>query len=361
MTDRFRNWLLGAALATVATGAITLVAVTYVPPPPAPAPAPPPKGWDKVEPRLAQLDKKAAEAAQKRIDALKAFLERRAQGADDFAKEALSWGGKWELVKAKLGYGNHEQFLQDAFDRHVITQDALKSAVASALAGYVSDLDGLENAMLVQLRADLEDGELGRGGVPFLANDEAFRKEYWRLTAALLPMLTHDLEFSVGREIAAFIAMDVGTQVTMQLGSQVASQLGIDTTVLGSGALGGLTTLGVGLIVGYVVDQVIDWVLHQMGYDPEAEIASRVRNSMYEIEALLIDGDSGAKKAYAKVKKMGQEDKEASVREACENAASRIVRGGKLGLKWELGEIEEGRARLRGQALRNLLTEGGRP
>ncbi len=38
--------------------------------------------------------------------------------------------------------------------------------------------------------------------------------------------------------------------------------------------MGGITTLGVGvLVVGLVVDAIVDWVLQELGYDPEAVIA----------------------------------------------------------------------------------------
>jgi hypothetical protein len=39
----------------------------------------------------------------------------------------------------------------------------------------------------VRLRADLADSELGRGRLPSLASDEAFREEYRRPAASLTP------------------------------------------------------------------------------------------------------------------------------------------------------------------------------
>ena len=46
-------------------------------------------------------------------------------------------------------------------------------------------------------------------------------------------------------------------------------------------------------------------------------------------------------------------------RDAARQAAERIEKGGRLGLRWELAEQDRLRARLRTAALRKLVSEGG--
>ncbi len=257
-----------------------------------PTQPPPPKGWQKVEQRLKEFDGAADEAARKRLNAVKQYLTQRQKGADGFAGEVLSWSGKWELVKDQLGAGDHRRYVAEMFDQHLFTAADVKAVVLAAIKGYLTDLDGLENNLLVQLRADLGDGELGRlpAGEQF-QSDEAFCAEYRRLTATLLPEMADNLKFTVGREVLAFIAMDVGTQVSLDVGAGVAAELGLDATILSSGVVGGITTLGVGLVVGLVVDAIVDWVLQELGYDPEAVIARQVRESVDRLADRLIDGD----------------------------------------------------------------------
>src|ERR1700722_17082922 len=91
-----------------------------------PEPPSPPKGWHKVEPRLTQFDKAADEAARKRVERVQKYLTEREQGADVFAKDVLSWGGKWELVKDVAGYGDHPRFLAETFERDVFSTADLK-------------------------------------------------------------------------------------------------------------------------------------------------------------------------------------------------------------------------------------------
>ena len=42
--------------------------------------------------------------------------------------------------------------------------------------------------------------------------------------------------------------------------------------------------------MGLVADHVIAWALKEAGYDPAAEIAAKVRESLDRLESLLIDG-----------------------------------------------------------------------
>src|SRR5262249_24520481 len=269
----------------------------------------PPKGWHIVEPRLVQFDRAMDQAAAKQVERVRQYLSEREEGADVFAKDALSWEGKWELVKDAVGYGDHARYLERTFERDVFSTEDLRAVVVAAVTAYMSDLDSRENELLVQLRADLADSDLGRGTLrTHLVSDDAFRREYWRLSATLLPLLVKDLHFTTSREVLAFIAVDIGTQLTMEFGVGVAAELGLDASILTTGFVGGAATLGVGLVVSLVVDAVIDWVLKQMGHDPEAEIAQHVRESIKQLGIRLIDGEAPVHQVYGKLQTLTLDD-----------------------------------------------------
>jgi len=127
----------------------------------------------------------------------------------------------------------------------------------------------------------------------FFQNDEAFRAEYRRLEADLKGLLTRDAQVTAGREVAALVAMDVATTIVLRIVQVVAAERGVEAGILGAGAASSVATLGVGPIVGLIVDQAFTWVMKKAGYDPAQEIAGKVRASLSRIENLLLDGAEG--------------------------------------------------------------------
>ena len=123
-----------------------------------------------------------------------------------------------------------------------------------------------------------------------MASDTAFQEEYLRLAGGITQTLERDAGMEVGRQVAGFVVMDVATPIVIRIVEFVAAELGVEAGILGAGAASGTVTFGVGLIVGIVADQVIAWVLKEAGYDPAAEIAGKVRETLDRVESLLIDG-----------------------------------------------------------------------
>jgi hypothetical protein len=226
----------------------------------------------------------------------------------------------------------------------------------------LSDLEGMENDMLVKLRADLADSDLGRGTkLAHLDSDAAFLAEYHRLEADVLPTLSRELGVTAGREVVSFVAMDVATQVVLRVAEAVAVELGVSAGILGTGAASTVATLGVGLVVGIVIDALLGELLRAFGHDPEQEVSRQVVGQVERLADLLIDGDPAARGAHDRLLQTASDDWYAPVREAARQAAGRIEKSGRLGLRWELAEQHRLRARLRTQALRKLVSEGGMP
>lgn len=283
---------------------------------------------EKAETLLSDAHSQSDHALDLRIKSVRAVFARGRAGADAFAAEALSWRGKWALIEDTLGIGEenaHAAFLAELFARHIFSNADLKNVLDRAVAGYVSDTDAIENSLLVQLRADLADSELGRGGkMPALASDAAFQEEYRQLATGLIRTMQIDGGMEIGRQVANFVAVDVATPVVVRIVEFVAAELGMEAGILSAGAASSFTTLGIGFIVGYIADEVIVWVLKQAGYDPAAEIAGKIRASLDRVESLLIDG---------------------------------TATGG--GLRRELLRIGSARARCQDAVIHKLLEEGG--
>lgn len=315
---RFKHWLKPTPK-KVWTAILLAVAVTggafysarkpALPPPP-----------DPVQVHLSQAEAQSAKALDKRIDSVRHVFRQGRAGANRFASDALSWSGKWALVRSKLGDGDaHSSYLAASFAANVFTEKDVQWAVESAISGYILDLDAAEAELLVKLRADLADRD--PEARPYLRTDEAFQREYRRLALETTQTLETDLKVTVGREVGLMIGSDLATKIAMRIAAFVAAELGVEAGLLGAGAASGTATLGVGLVVAVVLDYALDALFKLGGYDPEKQIADKVKASIEQVEAALVDG--------------------------------------KQGLRYELSNIHEERAKLRRAVVAKLVGEGG--
>lgn len=247
-----------------------------------------------VRQRLAEADAKSQAAIGQRLQPLAALFAKGRKGAKGFAEEALSWEGKWELLKGLVDGGeSHQRYLSEAFARHAFSADELREAMEGAVAGYLDDIEGVEAEMLVQLRADLADGERASEPLPAdLRGNDQFRDEYRKLSGRVATELHLELGVTVGREVGIMIASDVAAQVALQAAKSAATEMGVNTGVLGTGAASTVATLGVGMVIALILDYVLDEVFKMAGYDPAAQIEALVIETIDRLETSLI-GDPG--------------------------------------------------------------------
>ncbi|MGA8611150.1 MAG: hypothetical protein WB760_05445, partial [Xanthobacteraceae bacterium] len=234
------------------------------------------------------------------------------------------------FVKAKLPWTDaegHERFLRESFERLVFNGADIKELMESAVRGYVSELDGIENAMLVDIRADLSENDLAPPDLrPVLGSDESFQKAYAQMVERVLPVIQADMGVTAAREASSFIASDIAAQISLRILTAVTARLGLSGGILGSGAALSVETLGVGLVAAVLVDKLLDVVMHRAGYDPEGDIANKVCEALDKVEAMLLDG--------------GPES-------------------GTVGLRGELLKLQQARSVLCSEALKKLILEGG--
>ena len=319
--------------------------------------------WEKVVvPKLHAAEEAGTQAADRDAALVTRFFAERKERARAFAEEVLSLRGKWQFVKAKLPFTDHdghERYLHDRFEEMVVSGPELKELIQSVVSRYVSELQGIESDLLVSLRADLSDSELaGLQAGAVLKTDEAFRREYARSLERVAGVVAGDLPVQVGREALTWVSADIATNVTASLATALAERLGISAGILGTGAASGAATLGVGIAAGFVVDAVLDRVLRAMGHDPAGDIAQKIGEALDTFQDLLLDGDKEAVSTYRKLREMQDSDFFAFVRSECRRAADKVETGGYLGLRKELKRLHDSRALLRREALEKLILEG---
>jgi hypothetical protein len=284
-----------------------------------------------VRHRLSEADAKSEAAIDQRLKPLSDLFAKGRRGSKAFAEEALSWNGKWQLIKGMVrGGDSHRQYLAEAFSRHVFSPDELREAMEAAVRAYLDDVEGYENEMLVKLRADLADPARPTELLPaHVRGNEEFRKEYQKLSGLVVNELHLDLGVSVGREVGVLVGSTVAAEVAMQAARAAATEMGVNAGVLGAGAASTVATLGVGLVAALIVDLVLDEVLKMAGYDPAAKIEKLVRESIDKMESALLRNPG-------------------------------IFSSGKKGsLRQRMEEMQESRSKLRRETIYRLLNEGG--
>ena len=295
-SGRIEVWLMLVTLAIV--GVPVTIGVVGNAPKESGKPAKPLSAWEKVEPHLGRLDQAAIEIADKHLLRIRGFFRERRGGAKAFAEWPYSWTGKFYAVKGKLQADDgaaFRDFLQEKFGQHVFKTEELQAVLESALAGYLTEMQGLENDMLVQLRADLADGELFGGTLPELQSDQTFQQEYQRLSEQVLPKVLADMKIFVAGQVGSFIGSEIATAT---IGSSLAARLGLSGGLLGSAARSGLVTFGVGLVAWFILDYVVDWIYQLAGHDPAGELAGKVEQALDRVESQLVDGNAEAVANY---------------------------------------------------------------
>ncbi len=315
--------------------------------------------WLKTQPLLEEADRFSASALNRHLSGIHAFLDERKAGTRAFAERMVGLQGKWETLKAQIGYSSEfAVFLSEAFAEHVFPMQELEKVVSTSVRSYLAELEAIDDDLLVRLRADLSDDELPRLAIPALRSDEALRRHYHELSQRVTRDLSTDLAVVAAREFFIWHASNIATDLTLQVGAAIASRLGLSTTLLAAGAESTWQTLGVGLVVCFVLDAVINRIIKATGYDAEEQIAARVDETLSALGRTITDGDPEARDRLEQLNAMQYADPNEKVRAACARAIASIQAGTQLyGLKGELTKIGAARASVRKETLRRLIQE----
>jgi hypothetical protein len=322
------------------------------------------RAWEKILPRLAEADAAATAEIDHSLERLHRFFGERKAGTRAFADAVLSLRGKWRFVKARLPWTDdegHFTFLRERFAQHVFRPDDLKVEMEASVARFASAVQGIENQLLVKVRADLSDSELRAvpDAVPALRGAVVFQQEYAGMLNRVVPVVAGDVNVGLAKELSTFLGAEVAARLSSRVAVAVGTRLGISAGLLTAGAASGWATFGVGLVAAIVLDISIDWLMKLSGYDPAGEVAAKVNQTLDRVRLMIVRGDPEAHAAYKKLRDLEQRDPVASVRAECGQSADHIAASGNLGLRFELERLNEVRAKLRREALRRLVLEGG--
>ncbi|MGE3316256.1 MAG: hypothetical protein AB7O26_14155 [Planctomycetaceae bacterium] len=327
------------------------------------------KAWALVSPRLDEADAASAAGIEIAVAEIETFFLDRMQGTRPLAGELLSIGGKWKVIQSKLSgisdllpFSEQDAdvaFLNQKFGEHVFTNEDARLAIEGSIKAYIQKVAAIENQLLVRIRADLSDGELGVNElIPALKRDDLLRQEYEKLLGDVHQMVKGEVSHDVGREVASLLAGEVAAQIALRVAIAVGTRLGVSAGVLTVGAASSWATFGVGLVAAIIVDFAIDWAERLAGHEPELAIAAKIDQTLNDIRVLFVDGDPKARRAYFKIRQLEQNAAVESSRREFQESARSIEQSGNLGIRFELQSFHETRQRLRRDAIRRLIIPG---
>jgi hypothetical protein len=242
----------------------------------------------KVEARLAEADKASAAAVQKSLGRIHDLMARNKPGATAFARDMLGLEGKARAVIAVLPFTDgdgYTQFVRQAFSSKVLDAGDFSREVDAAVRGFLAELAGIENQMLVAMRLDVGDDELALNiPPPTLDGGASYRDALDRLLAHTASDAVDDALILAIRGAVAWVAAGALTEPLLDL----IDQLGlIPSDWLDTG----FARLVAGCVIGYVADRLTADAIQAIGHDPEAAVAGKVSESMDALERRVIEGD----------------------------------------------------------------------
>jgi hypothetical protein len=278
--------------------------------------------WRIVAPRIEIAQEEALKALETRTQQVSDFFIERQKRVPAYAQRVLSLRSKWELGKSKIpgvDKDAHTRFLRDEFSAIVFSEAELSQTVTGAAEDYVRDIQAIENALLVKIRADLTDMPECAVVLPDLKTEKLFHDRFASVVAGFSEKTGNDAKIDMGR----LVGSEIATAITIRIGLAVAARFGASTAILGTGAAAGVETFGVSVVVGIIVDQIAGWIIGWY-YKPEIEIGEKLNAELGGLSILIVSGDEKTR-----------------------------------GLKQELGALAEQRKLVREAALREMILQPG--
>jgi hypothetical protein len=237
-----------------------------------------------VAPHLDSAKTKSEDVIENHLMPIRRFFNESKTNTPAFAAIALGWGSKWRLMKDNIPFnqgGQHEVYIRNQFEQTVFDRKSLESVVRLAVTEYLANINSIENQMLVALRADL--AEIS-GEFPIAKLEESqLQAKFDEAIQKSIAAASGQLKADVSTQLVSIIVGEVLTQVAVRLGASAA--------ILGAGATSVWVTVGIGLVVGVIVDQVVAWVWDWWA-DPKGDLALKINVKLDEMCILICDGDS---------------------------------------------------------------------
>ena len=310
--------------------------------------------WATAVSRLEQADQESAAAIRTRLATLDAFFGERKKGALAFAREMLGTEAKLEVAASvaliplecldellsgkESGPNRIERFATANFRRHVLEPGQMRKAVDQAVSGYEGDVREIEGRLLVDLRLDLGDGEMGSARNDHsIVEGSDIDQDFRGLINRTVDTGCLDALYSIGGFVASMWASD-----------KLADGL------VGSSAHPAVR-FGANVVIGDQIDNVLDGAMTKAGYDPEAEIVGRVSRSLDAIRAGIVEDDPSVVERYSPLRAYRDRYPDLTVRTACRDAATVMERAANIGLRRRMLAEQAERSLLRKAAVHKSI------
>jgi hypothetical protein len=316
------------------------------------------RAWSRIQLRLEDADRACQSAAHDSINRVAAFFASKQAAARSFAKTALSWESKWYFIKDRLPFtdgSEHQKYLHKQFSLHVLKPGELERCVEGTFVSFLSQVQGIENQLLVQVRADLSEGEWAMIISPTLREPVEWRAAFERHLEAVSQCIGEDLRLRAGQECLALVGGEVAAQLALRIGAATAQRLGASAGVFGTAISSSWATIGVGLAAAIAVDAFVDSALSAAGYDPEAVVSEKIAAGLANLEQFVMFGDSEAHHILARMYQQAAQSRQTFEKQQHLSEIQKIKQSGKLGLRFELINLHQQRAAWRREALRRLV------
>ena len=254
-----------------------------------------------VSKHLAWADQQSSAGLDPQLTPIREFFAEARRGTRPFATEALGFDSKLKFVLGSVTGGDeHRKYLEERFAARVFAQADLEKTVEYCVQAFLTHLDNVDSALLINLRADLENvppSSFSAGVDPSVIEQSLSVAIYDAVKA-----VKDDMPGMIGREIVSWIAGDVLAQASVKL----ATSAGILSVGVGSGTV----SFGATVVISIAVDYVVSWAWDK-AFDPAGELSRKIDGTLTQLEQLIIEGQGDEPGLYRRLLDYGARRSEA--------------------------------------------------
>jgi hypothetical protein len=290
-----------------------LIATTH--PAPRPAGEPVEKVYrEAIVPLLDQFDRRNDEAVINAIVVLHDRMSMHRAGVGPFTREVVSWGTRfgvmkrypadqWHKLRGQSGDAHRvAEYVNEKFRRHILSEESFRQDVDAVVAQFNDDMVASRNRLYAELALPLARIKVSHPvTTPALADfsrDVAGRAS--RMAGAIAPdTVVAGLAAVCGGWVATDVAQGITSRVVTQVLAQLGTAMAAEGIEAGGATLGGAAAGGgggsfvgpvgtvVGIGVGLVVGAIVDW---RMSKRFEAKVTDQCNWFLINLERQLRDG-----------------------------------------------------------------------
>ena len=243
----------------------------------------------RIHYHLDVAEKQSKDAAARAEEELRAFFDVARQNTRRFAEHALN--SKWIATKDWFLGGNRvEEYVTQCFYEDIFSPESLKKELQDILDVYLKEIESIENEMLVN--------DLPADSILRVESPQKVMQIFQVIFQEITEKSKADLTRSISRETVSFIAGEIVAAITIQMATSAG--------ILGTSTVLGPETLGLSIVVGFIVDAVVSWIWDKCA-DPTGEVAQAVCEQLNHMEKVAIEGGGDVKGFREQLEVMGQE------------------------------------------------------